>query len=164
MKAALRSMFRRRLMLGSVWLLGAALVAWPSLSRAESAVAKPGGSASASLQFRIIIPPVLRVVENSHPPAIAPDAAGQWQADQRLVVFSNLKQGFCATLRLQAPVDGWALQAVDSPGVTLQPAGDGWRLCAPRPGRHTVTLQHRFNGPTTAAAVAWPVATDLTAL
>lgn len=55
---------------------------------------------------------------------------------QLLVVLSNLKHGFCASLRLSDPtMDGWRLQTDEVGGVTLQPMANGYRLCASRPGR-----------------------------
>lgn len=118
-----------------------------------------GGGASAGLDFRIVIPAVMRVIENSHPLQID----GDRPVEQRLVVLSNMKHGFCASLRLQDPqVSGWRLQADATDGVTLQPVADGYRLCASRPGRYTLRLQHDF--PSLQAAQGWPVQTELMAL
>ena len=44
---------------------------------AESGFAPASGKASASLNFRIVTPPVMRVLENSHPDRVAFDEGGQ---------------------------------------------------------------------------------------
>jgi len=129
---------------------------------AEAALTTGGGPASASLNIRLVIPPVMRVIENSHPLAID----GPQPVEQRLVVLSNLRQGFCASLRLSDPhVTGWQLRTDEVGGVTLQPVAGGYRLCASRPGRYALRLQHDFSSPATpATAMAWPVQTELMAL
>jgi len=139
----------------------------PVSGLAGSALAPPGGQASATLNFRIVIPPVMRVLENSHPPELQTGPAGRLSGEQRLVVVSNLKRGFCVTLRQAEPeVNAWRLQTAQEGGVTLVPVSDGYRLCTARPGRYTLLLQHEFD---TAAgsdrtALRWPVQTDLTAM
>lgn len=138
-----------------------ALLLAPAPGAAEAMLATGGGNASASLNFRIVIPPVMRVIENSHPAQID----GGQPVEQRLVVLSNLKHGFCASLRLSDPaVAGWRLQTDEVGGVTLQPMADGYRLCASRPGRYTLRLQHDFGAVGTQAALTWPVQTELMAL
>ena len=90
---------------------------------------------------------------------------GGQPVEQRLVVLSNLKHGFCASLRLSDPaVAGWRLQTDEVGGVTLQPMADGYRLCASRPGRYTLRLQHDFEAVGPQAALTWPVQTELMAL
>ena len=158
----------------------AVLLLWPAASRAEASFAGPSGKASASINFRIVIPPVMRVLENSHPAQLQPNADGSTlTAEQRLVVVSNMKHGFCVALRQPSPelAAGWQLQqtAVDangsgsSSGAVLSPLADGYRLCTSRPGRYTLRLQHAFPAPNpgqaaTATALHWPVQTELTAL
>jgi hypothetical protein len=158
----------------------AVLLLWPAASRAEASFAGPSGKASASINFRIVIPPVMRVLENSHPAQLQPSADGSaLTAEQRLVVVSNMKHGFCVALRQPSPelAAGWQLQqtAVDangsSSGAVLSPLADGYRLCTSRPGRYTLRLQHAFPAPNpgqgateTATALHWPVQTELTAL
>jgi hypothetical protein len=144
-----------------------ALLLAPAASRGEARFTSAEPAASAALDFRIVIPPIMRVLENSHPQQLSALDTGGFEASQRLVVLSNMKHGFCVTLRLALPgVDQWQLDATPEPGVTVQPAGDGWRLCSARPGRYTLQLQHRFtrtaNGPT--PGTAWPVQTDITTL
>ena len=162
MKSAVRRLPRLPALVVSLGLL---LV--PSAGQCEARFTNTVPSASASLDFRIIIPPVMRVLENSHPWQLDAGADGSLAASQRLVVLSNMKHGFCVTLRLAAPAPGeWQVDAATVPGVSLQPAGDGWRLCSARPGRYTLQLQHRFartaHGQT--PGTAWPVQTDITTL
>ena len=166
----------------------ALLLLWPAASRAEASYPGASGKASASLNFRIIIPSVMRVLENSHPAQLQPSADGSaLTAEQRLVVVSNMRHGFCVALRQASPERaagwrvGWQLQAsgASSPGeagaipgaseaAQLSPQADGgYRLCTTRPGRYTLLLQHAF--PTSAVAavgspVNWPIQTELTAL
>lgn len=137
--------------------LGLLLAPWPAA--AEATLATGGGKASASLNIRIVIPPVMRVIENSHPVAIE----GPHPVEQRLVVLSNQRHGFCASLRLSDPhITGWQLRTDEVGGITLQPVADGYRLCTSRPGRYSLRLQHDFSG--LATALAWPVQTELMAL
>lgn len=123
---------------------------------------------STELELRIIIPQFIRVLENSHPVVLDADADGDWSAQQRLVVVSNMKRGFCVTLRMSAPeVDAWRLHTPQSGGITLDAMHDGYRLCTPRPGRYTLVLQHEFEATaqrSTTGALRWPVRTDITAL
>ena len=143
-------------------LLALGLVLAPLPATAEGAWTAGDGNASARLNIRIVIPPVMRVLENSHPPQID----GTQPVEQRLVVLSNMKRGFCVTLRLRSPeVDQWQVQAVPEPGVTLQAAGQAYRLCSDRPGRYTMVLRHEFGVHTPGAqAMHWPVQTDISAI
>ena len=136
------------------------------LALAESGFAPPSGKASAALDFRIIIPPVMRVLENSHPSELMPDAAGALSGQQRLVVVSNMKRGFCVSLRMAEPQRaGWRLEkAGGADGVSLEPVQDGYRLCAARPGRYTLQLRHEFAASEQLSAQRWPVQTDLSTL
>ncbi|MFC3681983.1 hypothetical protein [Hydrogenophaga luteola] len=143
------------------------LVLAPAASQGEAQWASSAPTASGALDFRIVIPPVMRVLENSHPPQLTSGADGSLGGQQRLVVLSNMKRGFCVTLRLRSPdVEQWQVRAAPEPGVTLQAAGQAYRLCSDRPGRYTMVLQHEF-GPSAhgaGAAPAWPVQTDITTL
>lgn len=143
-------------------LLTAAGLFSPASGRAESQFAPPGQGASASLNIRIIIPAVMQVLENSHPALLESDQP----AEQRLVVLSNMRHGFCVTLRQTEPQPiGWRLQnASDEPGVELSAVADGYRLCTHRPGRYSLRLRHEFGASAQQAALAWPVRTELTAL
>lgn len=145
--------------------LGLALA--PAASQGEAQLASSAPTASGALDFRIIIPPVMRVLENSHPPQLTSDADGSLGGQQRLVVLSNMKGGFCVTLRLRSPdVEQWQVRAAPEPGVTLQAAGQAYRLCSDRPGRYTMVLQHQFGASASAtnAGQAWPVQTDISAI
>lgn len=129
------------------------------LGAAEAMPPIGGGPASAGLNFRIVIPPVMRVIENSHPTQVGQDQT----VEQRLVVLSNMKNGFCASLRLSDPaVTTWRLQTDEVDGVTLQAVAAGYRLCTSRPGRYTLRLQHDFG--TQRSALIWPVQTELMVL
>lgn len=142
-------------------LLAAAVCCAPATGLADGYFAPSGQNSSASLDFRIVIPPVMRVIENSHPTQID----GDQPVEQRLVVLSNMKHGFCASLRVQDPaLAGWRLQTDETGGVTLQAVDGGYRLCTSRPGRYTLRLQHDFSASSTQARVAWPVQTELMAL
>ena len=144
-------------------LLAGGLLA-PVLGHAEARWAPPGGSASAGLNFRVIIPPVLQVLENRPAPRLQAEGAGAWLGQQRLVVVSNLRQGFCAHLRGSVGTDtaGWTLRALPPSGVLTERVADGWRVCTLRAGRHQLELEHRFQ--TGGVEPVWPVSTDITAL
>jgi hypothetical protein len=148
-------------------LAASVLMLIPATSIGESVLVHQG-KAGASLEFRIIIPPVMQVLENSHPVLMDAEADGDWSAQQRLVVVSNMKRGFCVTLRMSAPeVDAWRLHTPQGSGITLDAVQDGYRLCTPRPGRYTLLLQHEFDATAqraTTGTLRWPVRTDITAL
>ena len=148
-------------------LVGLALAA-PGHSLAESVVVSGvnHGGASVSVDIRIVVPAVMQVIENSHPTQLGMAVDGRWTAQQKLVVHSTMKRGFCVSLRL----------AAQHGGTTLTPVADGYRLCTSRPGRHTLMLQHAFaSAPGAASApsadltglppsLSWPVRTDVAAL
>ena len=146
-------------------LAASALLLVPATSIGES-VLVPQGQAGASLDFRIIIPPIMRVIENSHPLQLDTSVAGEASAQQRLVIQSNMKRGFCVSLRRAAPQLGtWEMQTAPQSGVQLSPVADGYRLCGTRPGHYTLLLQHRFGtGEGRASALHWPVQTDISAI
>lgn len=150
-----------------VALLASGLLLSPAPGMGESALATNTQTPRASLNFRIIVPPVMQLLENSHPAQLDLPANGALRAQQKLVVASNLKRGFCITLRVDAQeVDSWRLQAEQPGGVTLLAVADGYRLCAERAGHYTLLLQHEFDAPAgeSPKAMAWPVQTDITAL
>lgn len=160
-------MLHLRLACLPVAVLAAGLLLSPASGMGES---MPGGAsrpASAALDFRVIVPPVMQLLENSHPARLDLPAEGALSAQQRLVVVSNMKRGFCVTMRVDTPhVEAWRLQAAQQGGVTLQELDDGYRLCTARPGRYTLVLQHEFDAAPgdLPKAMAWPVQTDITAL
>ena len=147
------------------FLAASALVLAPATGMGEGLTVSQG-NAGASLDFRIIIPPIMQVLENSHPTQLTPVVGGDWSAEQRLVVVSNMKRGFCVLLRMNSPdVDAWRLKTEQTGGITLSPFSDGYRLCTPRPGRYTLLLQHDFEAAeNTTESLRWPVQPDITAL
>lgn len=122
--------------------------------------------ASASVDIRIVVPPVMQVLENSYPMHLEGAVDGEWHAQQKLVVVSTMKRGFCATFRLITPtVDGWQLRFQQEGSATLSAVADGYRVCTTRAGRHTLLLQHAFATESLVSdALRWPVRTDLMAL
>ncbi|MDO8903127.1 hypothetical protein [Hydrogenophaga sp.] len=149
--------------------LAALALCIPRTGMGESVLVSGAGStgASASVDIRIIVPPVMQVLENTHPEQLGVAVDGQWSAQQKLVVMSTMKRGFCVTLRLATPqVEGWQLHSLQQGGVTLSTVADGYQVCTARAGRYTLLLQHAFAAESTVAgdALRWPVRTDLTAL
>jgi hypothetical protein len=147
------------------FLAACALVLAPATGMGEGLTVSQG-NAGASLDFRIIIPPVMRVLENSHPRQLESFADGKVSAQQRLVVLSNMRGGFCASLRRAAPqLSTWKLETAPQSGIVLSPIADGYSLCGTRPGRYTVLLQHQFGtSDSSAKALNWPVQTDFSAI
>lgn len=144
-----------------------ALLLIPVMGIGENALADPGKT-SAAQEFRIVIPGVLLVLENRHPVSLIATADGDWSAQQQLVVASNMRRGFCVTLRVSDPeVQAWRLHTPQARGITLDTVQDGYRVCTSRPGHYTLLLHHEFDAtakrPTT-GALRWPVKTDITAL
>jgi len=142
-----------------------ALLLIPSASIGESVLMNQG-KASAALDFRIIIPPMMQVLENSHPRQLDTFADGKASAQQRLVVVSNMKRGFCVSLRrAPAQLSTWEVQTAPQSGIQFNPVANGYRLCGTRPGRYTMLLQHRFGSSDSSAnALNWPVQTDISAI
>jgi hypothetical protein len=133
-------------------------------ARADSERITGPGSASGSLDFRIVVPAVVRLSENQHPAELSAGDGDVHSGRQRLVVSSTLRRGFCVALRLASPaVRGWRLAVPAGSGMTVEQRGDAHHVCAPRPGRYVVELQHEFlsAGP---GPLAWPVQTELHAL
>jgi hypothetical protein len=152
-------------------LIGAIALVCPAPSQAEARFAGASGAASASINLRIAIPPVMRVLENSHPAQLRPSGDGSaLSGEQRIVVVSNMRHGFCVALRQSDPqLSGWQLQtSAQEGGATLTPIADGYRLCTSRPGRYTLNLQHAFALPSFSgaddAALGWPVTTEISAI
>ena len=136
--------------------------------QADTARAEPGSKASAHLNFRILVPAVAQLELNQHPlQTVADDLdRGMHRAEQRLVVFSNLRRGLCMQLRLALPqVSGWQVQVADPASASLTPlGGDGYRLCTQRIGRTAIALVHRFEAHGQAQPLPWPVQTELHAI
>lgn len=134
---------------------------------AESRLVTGQGSASASIDFRIVVPAIVRVLGNQHPSSIQLADAS---ARQELEVLTTLRQGFCAVLRLNTSgIRDWSLHS-SSAGVQILRTADGYRVCAPRNGRHRIALEHRFSVDaasdrlSSAAALPWPVQTELSSI
>ena len=157
--------------------LGLGLATYLPNALADGAPSADGRQTGSSLDFRIIIPPVLRVVENSYPPVLptADGSTGRISALQRVVLVSTMRRGFCMDLRLTQPrmthMTDWQLQASGSTGISVAPSEGGHRVCASRAGRYELTLQHAFRlkdrlsaSAVPAPAVDWPVHLDLVAL
>lgn len=132
----------------------------PLVLRAGPSVGSP--SATARVRIQVSIPPLVRVMENRFPATLALAPQGTHVAAQTLVVSTNLRSGFCLTLRTDAPSPGgWRIRSVGDDPVQIDAQGDGWRVCAGRLGLHTLRLQHEFDAPN---GLAWPVRTELTLL
>lgn len=141
-------------------LLALALLS-PGLAQSESAIARNGHSASAQVNIRVSIPPVVHLLENHHPLVLPPEP-GAITAQQRIVLHTNVRQGACVELWNAAErTTAWDVRPIGGEPVSVQAFSGGWRLCTMRPGTHTVLIEHRF-GPD--AAGRWPLRTDATLL
>jgi hypothetical protein len=129
---------------------------------AESMISTGGQGASARLTLRVVIPSMVKLQEDIHPSEV--DAG---VANQKLVIQTNLRKGFCAALRLASPeATSWNVRVAAGDNVWLQAAGDGYRLCSNGPGQHTVHLEHQFDtsGALANRPLAWPVRMEITSL
>lgn len=141
-------------------LLALALLA-PGPAQSASAAAGNGHIASARVDIRVTVAPVVHLLENHHPPVLAPEP-GAITAQQRLVLHTNVRQGACVELWSAAPAaSAWVLRPVGGEPVSVQALSNGWRLCTMRPGTHTVLIEHRFGAE---AAGPWPLRTSATLL
>ena len=128
--------------------LCAAALWGPTSASANDTPSADGRQASAALNFSIIIPAVLRVIENSHPPSLpaADPQTSRVSARQRMVLVSTLRKGFCMDLQLtQRQLADWQIQVSGSAGTWLEPSNGGYRLCTGRAGRYELALQHDFS-------------------
>jgi hypothetical protein len=143
-----------------------ALAALSGLVSAAGAFNTDAATSSAALDFRVVIPQIFRILENSHPSALPPLdlQTARISAIQRLVLVSTLPRGFCMDLQIKDPsLNDWHLQINTGAGTWLQATTGGYRLCTARAGRYDVALQHDFNGTGTAdGARDWPVLVSLT--
>ena len=134
----------KTLSISLLWLMA---LTGTSAAQANESFAAKDKAASAALTFTIHIPSVLRVLENHHPEqlAVGDDAT----AEQRLLLVSSMRNGFCAELGLMwGNTADWQLQIISASGSTgawLDSTPAGYRLCARKPGRYALTLQHRFS-------------------
>lgn len=148
-------------------LAGFGLLISPLSALAESSLGLNGASASATVRIRVVVPPVVRVLQDIHPRALEPVAAQTLTAEQTLVVSTNIRQGYCLDLQTSRhPGTPWQLRSVGGDAVVITQQGDGYRLCGDRPGIHTLVLQHEFqpdaSGPAT--PLPWPVRTELASI
>lgn len=141
-------------------LLALALLS-PGPAPAASAIARNGHSASARVDIRVSIPPVVNLLENQHPLVLSPEP-GAITAQQRIVLHTNVRQGACVELWNAAErATAWDVRPIGGEPVSVQALSGGWRLCTLRPGTHTVLIEHRFGAE---AAGPWPLRTDATLL
>ena len=142
-------------------------------SRAGEMLSVDKPQASTTLDFAIVIPAVLRILENNHPTLLSADAdSAPVPALQRMVLVSTLRKGFCMDLRLNPQqVADWQLSLSGSAGTRVETADGGYRICTSHAGRFELALQHVFNlktSPATptnqAAALRWPVSMSLASL
>lgn len=149
------------------------LLALPPLARAGETLQPAGKSNSvdAALTFAIVIPSVLRVLENTHPEVLESFGPSNSlvSALQRMVLISTLGKGFCMDLRLtHQQVANWNLTSSgSSAGVRVEATEGGYRLCARKAGRFEVLLQHNFEFTGNASltptySTHWPVNLSLT--
>lgn len=144
---------------------------------------KPG-----AVDFAIVIPAVLRLLENDHPTRLhsLAETASPISALQRVVLMSTMKSGFCMDLRLnpmrggQTHVADWQVRLAAlsdaAASARVEAFAGGWRVCARRAGHFELALQHAFslqpslstpaaNAPTVGmgetTAIGWPVALSL---
>lgn len=144
-----------------------ALWAYSSAS-AHEALSVNESKAGALLDFSIIIPVVLRILENNHPPSLpVADATSRISATQRMVLMSTLRKGFCMNLQLtRAQVGEWQLRVSGSAGTRIEPSEGGYRVCTSHAGRYDLALQHDFKlrdgaRENSALALDWPVNVSL---
>lgn len=149
-------------------LAGLGLMLSSAAALAQSGAGLNGASASATVHIRVVVPPVVRVLQDVHPRALEPTADPTVTAEQTLVVSTNIRHGFCLDLRHNGPPGTpWQLRSVGGDAVAISPQGDGYRLCGDRPGLHTLVLQHEFQPVGTDApdtALPWPVRTELASI
>ena len=150
-----------------------------SISPGLSAVQDP--PKNSPVDFAVVIPAILRLLENDHPGLLSPlnDTALLVSALQRVVLVSTLRAGFCLDLRLhplqtgESRVAGWQMQLAElsgaGTGARVEAFEGGWRVCTRRAGRYELALQHAFSlrpiaaSTGEAAALGWPVALSLSA-
>lgn len=147
----------------------------PASASASESLSADGHRASAVANFSIIIPAVLRIVENSHPRLLpaADTKTSRISALQRMVLVSTLGKGFCMDLQLtRRQIADWQVQLSGSRGAWVQASEGGYRVCTSRAGRYELALQHDFSlrqdaaagvDANMASAVEWPVSLNLSA-
>ena len=151
--------------------LHAGLLATSPAAMASATFDPQGQSSAAALDIRVVIPAILRVLEDSHPHSLVREHGQSTtiSALQRMVLISTLGKGFCMNLQLsRGQVTDWQLRLSGSPGTWIKPSGTGYQLCAGRSGRYEIALQHEFNvkhepADAQGGVMGWPVSTSLSA-
>ena len=123
------------------------------------------------LSLSIIIPTVLRIIEDHHPSSLPTTDAQTLRisARQKMVLVSTLRNGFCMELGLTHPlIVNWQVQVSGSPSSRIESSGGGYRLCGGHIGRYELSLQHEFGlkeaiRGSVAPAIDWPVSVSLAA-
>lgn len=154
-----------------IWAGLAAAIVLAAPVSAQDLEAPAARHASAALDLAIVIPPILRVLENSHPSILATDKPmpARVIALQRVILISTVRSGFCMDLRLDLrQVSDWQLRLAGNPRIQVEANNGGYRLCARRAGRYELALEHDFMlqasapRPTSAdTAIDWPVNVSL---
>ena len=130
-----------------------------SPSAAAPATGDTAPRTSGAVDFAIVIPAILRLLENDHPAELLTlaEPASPVSALQRVVLVSTLRSGFCMDLRLnpvqvgQTPVADWQVSlaalsgAAAASGARVEAFDGGWRVCTRRAGRFELALQHAFS-------------------
>jgi hypothetical protein len=163
-------MAHARHLISAITLCAAALCS-PTQTLAHESLNNDNRQAGAAVNFSIIVPAVLRILENSHPLSlpVTDTPSPRVSVLQRLVLVSTLGKGFCMDLQLtQQQLTDWQLKVSGSTGARIEPSEGGYRLCIGRAGRYEVVLQHDFHlkdGPraSLAPALGWPVHISLAA-
>lgn len=123
-------------------------------------------ASSASLDVRVVIPKVMQILYNAHPAQLPPADrnTARVSVQQRLVLMSTLRRGFCLDLQIgQSSLSDWQLRLSSSPGTWLEASPSGYRLCTGHAGHFDVTLSHDFKTSKAAGpAQGWPVQVSLT--
>ena len=140
--------------------LASALALGTAAGHAESNAAFGSGGASASVRIRLVVEPMLRLLENRQSAwAINPDN-GNAVAQQKIVIASNLRDGFCVDLS-QGTADthtdtdantiassngpAWQITPLQASGAHILPTTSGYQVCGSRPGLYTLVLQHELS-------------------
>lgn len=137
----------------------------PAVGGASSSIAFNGKSASASVNIRIVVPPMVRILGDSHPQELAIAQGRPIEALQKLTISTNVARGFCLQLQsTQKSEAGWQLQQLDGDKVSITPSQGGYRVCGGRNGAYTLVLKHAFSiteNNENLAMMAWPVHAEL---
>lgn len=138
-------------------------------AHAASTLAADSSNASAKVDIQVVIPAIMRILEDNHPALLAPpdEQQGNRPSEQRIVMLSTLRKGFCLAMTLGTrQVASWQMQLKASPHARMETTAGGYRLCVSRAGRHEIALSHDFGlggQPAGATPLDWPVYLSLSA-